>query len=144
MRPQWRVKRLARLATVAALGTILGTGWGAGPGPGPRPRRVARHQPANGAQLDAAPDQVRLRFSENVSVAEDGVVPRTPMLTVLTEPATPPEARRGPAPGAARICQTAWIVAWRVVSADSHPISGILVFSVGAAGWRRPTPTRRR
>jgi len=144
MRPQWRVKRLARLATVAALGTILGTGLGLAPlAPAPAHAHAALlgTSPANGAQLDAAPDQVRLRFSENVSVAEDGVVLQdTTGATVPTEPATvPPEA-----PGEVRLPvppdlpDGVWIVAWRVVSADSHPISGILVFSVGAAG---PAPT---
>jgi copper transport protein len=87
--------------------------------------------PADGARLDRAPQQVTLQFSEHVSigpgyarvVGSDGspVDTGTPAVTgdVLTLPL------RGTLPAGG------YVVTYRVVSADSHPISGAYSFAVG-------------
>lgn len=146
MRPRWWVQGLARLTTVGVLGAVLGAGLGAGlttldPAPAHAHAALVGTSPVSGAQLDSAPSEVRLRFSERITVAAGGVVLQDATgATVPTEPAVvPPEA-----PTEVRLAlppdlgDGTWIVSWRVVSADSHPISGVLVFSVGVAG---PAPT---
>lgn len=86
--------------------------------------------PADGALLPAAPATITLTFNEPVSVDEGGVrlldasgaeLPSTTRAvdnTVLTTP--------GAALGTGTV-----IVSWRVISADSHPITGGFTFAVG-------------
>lgn len=90
--------------------------------------------PVSGSQLDQAPAEVRLRFSERVSVAPDGIA----LLDgdgaeIATEPAAPapddPQVVVVPMP--ADLPDGSYIVSFRVVSADSHPVAGALVFGVG-------------
>jgi copper transport protein len=125
--------RFARVAAGFALvaGLVLLT-----PDPGYAHAYLIGTSPANGAQLDSAPEEVRLRFSERVTVAAGGVelreatgraVPTDPAVV----PAEAPTEVRLPVP--AELGDGTWIVSYRVTSADSHPVSGALVFSVGAA-----------
>ena len=87
--------------------------------------------PADGARLDESPSQVTLTFSEHVSAALGGVqVLDTTGATVHV--------------GAARVDGTkvlvdlqphlpdgTYVVTYRVVSADGHPVRGGSVFGVG-------------
>jgi copper transport protein len=92
--------------------------------------------PPNGAHLDAAPRQVVLRFSESVLPVRSGFS----LLDGSGETIAAPSARRVPG-DATRISMPlptslgdgVYVVDWRVVSADSHPVHGAFVFSVGAA-----------
>ncbi|GAA1515124.1 copper resistance protein CopC [Nocardioides humi] len=87
--------------------------------------------PAAGAVLPAAPDRVRFTFDEKVSLVPDGVrvfdAAGDPVASSATardavlEVDLPDEVGTG-----------TLVVVWRVVSADGHPISGSLAFSVGA------------
>jgi copper transport protein len=89
--------------------------------------------PANGEHLSVAPREVVFRFSEAITPARDG-------FTVLDDQgrsvgsvaavAGGSDTLRMPLPG---LRDGAYSVTWRVVSADSHPVHGALVFSVGAA-----------
>jgi copper transport protein len=90
--------------------------------------------PASGSQLDEPPAEVRLRFSERVSVAPDGIA----LLDaggeqIAIEPAVP--APEDPSivivPMPADLPEDSYVVSFRVVSADSHPVAGALVFGVG-------------
>ncbi len=88
--------------------------------------------PAQGAVLDIAPEAVTFRFTESVSAVADGTrvlddkgvaVPSSVSaagseLTVTLD---------GP------VGNGTLVVLWRVVSADGHPVSGSLSFSVGEA-----------
>jgi copper transport protein len=89
--------------------------------------------PANGAQLKRSPTEVQMTFSESVNLIDGGIrlvdragatVP-TPHPTVhghtviLPMPADMPD---GP-----------YVVTWRVVSSDGHPVSGAFSFGVGTA-----------
>ncbi|MFI8386738.1 copper resistance CopC/CopD family protein [Streptomyces sp. NPDC085540] len=90
--------------------------------------------PADGAVLETAPKQVTLTFTESVGFSDDS-------LRVLS----PENKRVNPRPAlhvdgkenTARVelsdglPQGTYTVAWRVLSADSHPISGAFVFSIG-------------
>lgn len=87
--------------------------------------------PADGASLDRAPAQVELRFNEAVTpvflrvVGPDGrpiLLGDTPVaVDRVLRVALPAQDRPG-----------AYLVSWRVISADAHPIGGTLVFVVGA------------
>ena len=93
-------------------------------------------QPAAGALLDTAPEQVVLRYSEPVDPFDDAVevfdssgdqvdtgdpghVDGKPELVGVDLPA---------------LDDGAYVVTWRVASEDSHPIRGAFTFRVGAAG----------
>jgi len=90
--------------------------------------------PANGARLDTAPAEVVLRFSERVLLVPDGVrlLDATGAVRgagpARIEPSTPEEVRL---PMPAGLGTGTYTVAWRVVSADSHPIHGAFAFGVG-------------
>lgn len=87
--------------------------------------------PAQGAVLEAAPDAVRLTFSENVSLVPDGVRVFDAAGAEVSSDATASgrdlAVELADEPGEGTL-----VVVWRVVSEDGHPISGSLAFSIGA------------
>ncbi|WP_327418654.1 copper resistance CopC/CopD family protein [Streptomyces sp. NBC_01233] len=95
--------------------------------------------PADGSVLETAPKQVTLTFTESVSFSEDSVR----VLSPDNERANPRPAQYADGKGntarvelAGKLPEGTYTVAWRVVSADGHPISGAFVFSIG-----RPSET---
>ncbi len=90
-------------------------------------------EPADGAQLDSAPDRVVLRFSESVQAADDGITVYAGSGDALDT--GPPEHPGGDGSAVAvdlpDLDDGAYVVSWRVVSVDSHPVSGAFVFEVG-------------
>ncbi|WP_405443768.1 copper resistance protein CopC [Streptomyces avidinii] len=121
---------LTVLALVAAvLALVLG-----GAGSAFAHAGLSASDPADGSVLQAAPQQVTLTFTESVSFSDDS-------LRVLS----PENERANPRPAqhvdgkdnTARVelsdelPQGTYTVAWRVVSADGHPISGAFIFSIG-------------
>ncbi|THA33457.1 copper resistance protein CopC [Streptomyces sp. A1547] len=90
--------------------------------------------PADGAVLNAAPKQVTLTFTESVSFPDGALRVLSPASDrVNPRPAQHADGRENTArvelPG--NLAQGTYTVAWRVVSADGHPISGAFTFSVG-------------
>jgi copper transport protein len=119
------IRRFAA-AVALALGLVLVMA-----GPASAHATLESSSPADGAHLDAAPDVVSLSFSENVSASlgavrvfdgdghrvDDGnVVSHNDTVTV----------------GMQKVGDGGYIVTWRVVSADSHPVRGAFTFTVGA------------
>ena len=88
--------------------------------------------PTGGAVLERSPTEVVLRFDEPVSTVAgsvrvfDGEVQRVDSGEV-TKPSSDEVAVGLPA----GLADGTYTVAWRVLSADSHPIRGAFVFSVG-------------
>lgn len=87
--------------------------------------------PTDGAVLDVSPSQMTLRFTEDVTVRPDGV-------RVLDRDAERVDGGIAEAQGTVviapidqRLPTGGYVVAWRVVSADGHPIRGAFSFSVG-------------
>ncbi|MGW6980973.1 copper resistance CopC/CopD family protein [Streptomyces sp. NPDC054932] len=113
----------------AILALILG-----GAGPASAHAGFSSSDPADGTVLETAPSHVTLTFTESVSFSEDS-------LRVLS----PDNERANPRPAkhvdgkentarvelSGSLPQGTYTVAWRVVSADGHPISGAFVFSIG-------------
>lgn len=117
-----------RWVGIAAVAAVLVLAWAA---PASAHAELIETDPAEGSVLEVAPDVVRLTFNEPVRGVPDGVQvfdaegeplassSRTSdnyLLVTLDEDITDGTV----------------VVAWRVVSADGHPIAGTLSFSVGA------------
>jgi len=88
--------------------------------------------PANGAHVDPPPTRVSLRFSENVSLKLGGVR----VLNTDGERVDKDDAKAvgdtvtvGLRDG---LASGPYVVAWNVISADSHPVNGAFTFVVGA------------
>ncbi|MFI7137645.1 copper resistance CopC/CopD family protein [Streptomyces massasporeus] len=90
--------------------------------------------PDDGSVLKQAPRHVTLTFTESVGLLDDSFRLFGPdQRRVHTDEATHADGRSDTArvglPG--KLAQGTYTVAWRVVSADSHPVSGAFSFSVG-------------
>ncbi len=123
-------------APARLLALALASGAGAaslalGAGPAAAHARLERTDPADGASLGAGPGVVRLVFDEAVQDALATVVVTGPGGDVV---AGAPEIVDGTVdqPVAAEEAGD-YRVAYRVVSADGHPVSGELSFTVTAA-----------
>ncbi|MFI6377486.1 copper resistance protein CopC [Streptomyces sp. NPDC050546] len=90
--------------------------------------------PDDGSVVKQAPRSVTLTFTESVGLLDDSFRVFGPdQRRVHTGEATHADGRSGTARvGLPRkLAQGTYTVAWRVVSADSHPVSGAFSFSVG-------------
>ncbi|APU43465.1 copper resistance CopC/CopD family protein [Streptomyces sp. TN58] len=132
MRPVPRPARISLtvLALLAAVCALLV----AGAGSAFAHASLSGSDPAEGSIVKEAPQHVTLTFTESVTFSEDS-------LRVLS----PENQRVNPAPAqhvdgkgntarvrlSDKLSEGTYTVAWRVVSADGHPISGAFVFSVG-------------
>ncbi|MCW2676694.1 MAG: copC [Modestobacter sp.] len=100
---------------------------------------VVTTTPADGARLDAAPAEVSVEFDEDVSLGAgyarvlgaDGHRVDTGAPAVRDGLLTVP-LREG-------LPEGSYVVTWRVVSADSHPVSGAFSFVVGNGELVAPT-----
>ncbi|HVQ93676.1 MAG TPA: copper resistance protein CopC [Mycobacteriales bacterium] len=97
--------------------------------------------PANGAHLDRSPTEIVLRFSQPVTPVAGGVRlldtrgRQVGPADAGTVPGRPEQVRL---PVAAGLPDGYYVLSWRVVSLDSHPVAGALTFSVGAAAGAGP------
>lgn len=131
MQPRRRVRRLSGLAAalVLAAGIVALTG-----SPAAAHANLVGTSPSNGTELDGPPDEVRLRFSERVTVAPDGVSIRDSAGAVVdTGPAAvaPEDPSAVVLPVPPDLPDGSYVVSFRLVSADSHPVAGAIVFGVG-------------
>ncbi|WFE23967.1 copper resistance protein CopC [Solwaraspora sp. WMMD937] len=133
MRSPHRVRRAARLAVsgllfASLLSLLLAL---AGAGPAAAHATLLANDPADGALLAEAPSSVTLTFDEPVQVRTESVqvldaagstvdvTARSVDSTVVVDLPT------GLADGT-------YVVSWRVISADSHPVAGGFSFAIGA------------
>lgn len=125
--------RLAVLACALLVGT---------PVVAPAHTRLEQGSPASGAKLDAAPEEVRLTFSEAVVLAFTRITLTGPAGEVELAPITFAPGSRNVvvAPIRGPLDAGAYIVAWQVAGGDGHPIRGEYSFSIaaGAAGLTAP------
>ncbi|HEV2074501.1 MAG TPA: copper resistance protein CopC [Thermomicrobiales bacterium] len=100
------------------------------------PSQVSAHAelvnttPAEGALLETQPDQVTLTFTEAVEPVQEAfrLFNSDGLVATLETPATG-ETLEIALPG--DLADGTYVVDWRVVSLDSHPITGALTFSIG-------------
>ncbi|MDT0403127.1 MULTISPECIES: copper resistance CopC/CopD family protein [Streptomyces] len=95
--------------------------------------------PEDGSVLKSAPTHITLTFTESVGLLEDSFRVYSPdnRRIHLGEPRHADDASdtaRAKLPGG--LADGTYTVAWRVISADSHPVSGAFSFSIG-----KPSPT---
>nr|WP_240981334.1 copper resistance protein CopC [Streptomyces sp. N502] len=90
--------------------------------------------PRDGSVLDAAPRHLTLTFTESVGLLDDSVR----VIDPKNRPVDTGEAAHADDSAdtvrvglPADLADGTYTVAWRVVSADSHPVSGAFIFSVG-------------
>ncbi|WP_328474561.1 copper resistance protein CopC [Actinoplanes sp. NBC_00393] len=124
-----RPTRLAGLAGALLCGIVLALGPAT---PARAHAALVGTDPADGAVLPDAPAEVTLTFNEPVQLRPNGV-----RLLDADGVEQPAEARTVDTrvvltlpPG---LGDGSYVVAWRVISADSHPIAGGLTFAIGAA-----------
>ncbi len=87
--------------------------------------------PAEGELLAEAPDEVTLTFDEPVSVVDDGIQAYDAAGDPLeVEAGARDEVVTADLP--AELADGTYVVTWRVVSSDGHPIAGSLTFHIGA------------
>ncbi|MFI1729264.1 copper resistance CopC/CopD family protein [Streptomyces acidicola] len=96
--------------------------------------------PKDGVVLKSAPRQVTLSFTESVSLLDDSIRVLDPENRAVETGEPSRVGKRSDTVRAtipAGLDDGTYTVAWRVVSADSHPVSGALIFSIG-----EPTATK--
>ncbi|MFS8859121.1 copper resistance protein CopC/CopD [Synechococcus sp. H60.1] len=87
--------------------------------------------PEDGAILQEGPAQVRLVFNEPVQLTQLQVLDGNGQVLPLENLVGTGNAPQGDLP--AEIPEGVYIVSWRAISADSHPVSGSFAFQVGTA-----------
>ncbi|MGI5456123.1 copper resistance CopC/CopD family protein [Streptomyces sp. CA-249302] len=105
-----------------------------GAGPASAHAALKSSDPADAAVLKSAPRSVTLTFTESVGLLDDSFRVLNPEnRRVSTGEARHASGRSDTAQVRlpAKLAEGTYVVAWRVVSADSHPVSGAFTFSVG-------------
>ena len=125
--PAW-----AAYVLLVVLGSVVGSA-----APASAHAELVATDPVQGAVLDRMPDVVRLTFNEHVLQVADGIHVFAPDGAELATTATTRDADLLVTIGDEVAAGTV-TVAWRVVSADGHPIVGSLTFSVGAPSTGTP------
>ncbi len=87
--------------------------------------------PADGSVVDKAPEALTMQFSEGVSVRPDGVRVLDASGERVDSGSASAEGSDVTVPLEGTIADGTYVVAWRAVSADGHPIRGAYTFSVG-------------
>jgi copper transport protein len=124
-----RARALAgRSAVAAALGVLLVVLLAA---PASAHASLVAIDPPDGARLDAAPAEVRLTFSERVSADLGGVRVLGPDGAQVEQGATTVDGTEVAVALQPDLPEGTYVITYRVVSADGHPVRGASVFGVG-------------
>lgn len=129
MREGERVLRRVLLAVASLLLLVLGTA-----SPASAHATLRATDPEDGTILQRAPRTLTLTYTESVGLLTDSFRvydPENHRLSTGPADHAPGRADTVRVPLPARMAKGTYVVAWRVVSADSHPVSGALTFSVG-------------
>lgn len=105
---------------------------------------LASSNPEDGAVLDVAPEEVVLTFSEELlsDLVEVSILDADDNPVVVTEvPQTPPPGTDVKVPWPADAVPGEYSVAFRVVSADGHPVTGKVTFSFAEQRATAATPS---
>ena len=95
---------------------------------------LATSDPAAGAVIDEAPPEISLTFTESVDVVPNSIRLIAADGTVVDIGSVNQNLGAGSLTASLPdLADGTYVVAWKAVSADSHPISGTFIFSVGVA-----------
>lgn len=123
-------RRRGRIAGLLAAGAMALLLIGSGPSASAHAGLVGS-DPADGSVLPTAPEQVTLTFNEPMTLPPDGI-------EVFGPEGDPVAASAGPRDVRVVVdfeevlAAGTHLVAWRVVSADGHLVTGLLTFSIGS------------
>jgi copper transport protein len=128
-----RLRRLSGAGVLVAVGAAAGLALG--PAPADAHAELISTEPASGEQLDEAPRQVALRFSESVDAADDAIEVLTAggVRIDVGDPGHPNGEGSSVVVDLPELDDGTYVVSWRVISSDSHPVSGAFTFGVGDA-----------
>lgn len=101
--------------------------------PGSAHAELVKTTPANGQRLDTAPSEVTMAFSESVNLLSDGISLLNKSGATVSTPDPSVDGHTVTWPMPAHLAHGSYVVTWRVVSADGHPIDGAFSFGIGAA-----------
>ncbi|WP_236705334.1 MULTISPECIES: copper resistance CopC/CopD family protein [Frankia] len=119
------------MAVLAMVTTSIGLGLGVAPASAHA--LMTGTSPADGAALAAAPTRVVISYSESVRVSRDSIR----VLDSAGARVDDGQAHSGQKASQAMVAlrpdlpRGTYVASWRVISADSHPISGAFAFGVG-------------
>jgi copper transport protein len=116
---------MALLATLAVLWSLLLAS------PAAAHAELVSLAPANGAQLTRPPTEVRMTFTESVNLVDDGVRLVDHVGATVPTPDPTVDVRIVTWPMPADLPEGHYVVTWRVLSKDGHPVSGAFSFGVG-------------
>lgn len=126
--PRPSLRRLVATSATALAVSVAVLGWAT---PAAAHADFTSSTPADGSTVDEAPSEISLQFTEDIDLQSDGIrlldADGTP---VALGPATADDAT-ATVPIEAELERGSYVVAWRAVSADGHPIRGAFTFSVG-------------
>jgi copper transport protein len=128
-------RRAGLLLTLVAVFTVLFAS------PAAAHAELVSITPANGAQLTSPPAKVQMTFTESVNLIEGGI--RLVNESGTTVPTSEPTVRGSTLswPMPAELPKGAYVITWRVVSSDGHPVSGASSFGIGTAAVNVPAST---
>jgi len=116
------------LLFLAVIGALL-----LGAGPASAHAALTGSDPSQGVVVDKAPTEVALTFSEKVATSSESVRVLDPKgKRVDTGKPSNISGTTYAVPLHSGLTDGTYTVAWQVVSADSHPVSGAFTFSIGA------------
>jgi copper transport protein len=96
-------------------------------------------EPATQSRLDKPPSEIRLRFSQPVTVTSNAITVLAPDGTVLSGTVTmEDDGHVVVAPVSRLVLGRGYTVRWRVIGADGHSPAGVFTFGVGVDA---PPPT---
>ena len=126
-----RLRAAAGRATIAVLMAVLAALLLAGPADAHA--ELVSITPANGQEVQDPPREVQLTFTESVNLVDDGIrlVDDVGATVPTPEPTVAGHTVTWPMP--TELADGSYVVTWRVVSADGHPVSGASSFGVGKA-----------
>ncbi|MFE1826691.1 copper resistance protein CopC [Streptomyces yangpuensis] len=133
-------KPLTILVLVAAVVALL---FG-GAAPALAHTALSGSDPADGSVLQTPPRQVTLTFTESISFPDEALRVLSPANErVNPRPAQHADGRANTARVelSGELPEGTYTVAWRVISADGHPISGAFTFSIGKPSETAATVT---
>ncbi|MFD5819536.1 copper resistance CopC/CopD family protein [Streptomyces sp. NPDC127038] len=139
----WRRERRFGARVLALLGGVLVLVLFGGVSGASAHAALTGTDPQEGSVLKSAPRRVTLTFSESVGLFDDSFRVLDPEnRRVRTGEAEHADGRSDTAGVTLPrgLAQGTYTVAWRVVSADSHPVSGAFTFSVGKASTTTAPP----
>lgn len=130
------MKRAPALALALLIAAFAVLGWAA---PASAHATLVSTDPAEGAVLATAPGEVTFTFDESVQLVPDGLLAFDASGDpVGIDASASGEVVTGDLPG--DLDDGTYVITWRVVSADGHPIAGSLTFHVGAPSAKVEQP----